>query len=127
MNLLENRPWLREVRPEEIETLRRLAEDDNHVLLAASHVFLKGDQPVGYASLANIPLVLPWFHTTRCKPADSLYFINQMENLLAGLIPRNGQDLICVPFVAGSPFEPHMSRLGYTPLDKVTLAFKKVR
>jgi hypothetical protein len=90
-------------------------------------VFLKGNEIVGYASIAQVPLILPWFHTTRCRAADSHYFINQVENLVAECMADNGQDLICVPFAPDSPFEPHITDLGFVNAGKVSLAFKKVR
>lgn len=118
--------WLRPVRPGDMEELQRLAREDRHELIAPSHVFVKDGELVGCASLAQIPLVLPWFHTTKCKAADSLYMINQMENLMANLMPP-GQDLVCVPCVKDSPFQPHMKRLGYVDAGTVNITFKKVR
>jgi hypothetical protein len=127
MSALTSKLWMRKIRTEEIEALRDLAQDDKHEVIAPSHVFIKGGEIVGYASIAQVPMVLPWFHTTRCHPADSHYFINQVENLIAECMPNNGQDLICVPFVPGSPFEPHIEKLGFVNAGKVNLAFKKVK
>lgn len=126
MSASENKLWLRKVRGDELAALADLAQDDKHELIAPSHAFLKGGELVGYASIAQVPLVLPWFHTTRCKPADSYYFVNQVENLVAECMGPN-QDLICVPFVPGSPFEPHIGRLGFVNAGKVNLTFKKVK
>jgi hypothetical protein len=127
MSALLNKLWMRKIYADELEALASLAEDDKHEPIAPSHVFLKGNEIVGYASIAQVPLILPWFHTTRCRAADSHYFINQMENLIAECMPANGQDLICVPVVAGSPFQPHIADFGYVDAGKVSLAFKKVR
>lgn len=119
--------WLRPLRGRDLEELARLAQADNHELIAPSHVFIKDGEMIGCASMATVPLVLPWFHTARCQAADSLYMINQMENLMANLLPLNGGDLVCVPFVKGSPFEPYIERLGYVNAGEVNIAFKKVR
>lgn len=119
--------WLRRVRPEELEALVRLTQEDKHELIAPTHVFLRDGELIGCASVAAVPLVLPWFHTQRCQAADSLYMINQMENLLANVMPPDGQSLICVPFVKGSPFEPHIERLGYVNAGAVNITFKKVK
>ena len=118
--------WLRPARGSDLEELRRLAQADNHEVIAPTHVFVKDGELAGCASVVSVPLVLPWFHTTRCKAADSLYMINQMENLVANILPV-GSDLVCVPFVKGSPFEPHIERLGYVNAGAVNLTFKKVR
>jgi hypothetical protein len=127
MSALSNKLWMRKIRADELDALAALAQDDQHEPIAPSHVFLKGNEIVGYASIAQVPLILPWFHTTRCRAADSQYFINQMENLIAECMPANGQELICVPVVAGSPFQPHIADFGYVDAGKVSLAFKKVR
>lgn len=127
MSALTKKLWLRKIRPDEVDPLRDLAQDDQHELISPSHVFVKGGEIIGYASIAQVPLILPWFHTARCHPADSHYFINQVENLIAECMPNNGQDLICVPFAPGSPFEPHIEKLGFVNAGKVALTFKKVK
>lgn len=123
----ENIRWLRPIRDREAEVLAPLAKADNHALIAPTHVFVKGAELIGYASVGMVPLVLPWFDTRRCKAADSLYFINQMENLVANAMPQNGQDLLCVPFVETSPFAPYIAKLGYIDTGKAHVTFKKVR
>lgn len=127
MSALSSKLWMRQIRVDEMDALRSLARDDKHEPIAPSHVFTKGGEIIGYASIARVPLVLPWFHTGRCHPADSHYFINQVENLLAECMHATGQDLVCVPFVPGSPFEPHIEKLGFVNAGKVNLTFKKVR
>lgn len=127
MSALTSKLWMRKIRVGEVGGLAKRAKADNHELVAPSHVFVKHGELVGYASIAQVPLILPWFDTRKCKAADSLYFINQVENLIAECMPANGQDFVCVPFVAGSPFEPHIESLGFVNAGKVSLAFKKVK
>lgn len=127
MNRAENIRWLRPVRREELGRLATLAERDNHALIAPTHVFEKGSELVGYASIGLVPLVLPWFDTQRCKAADSLYYINQMENLVANAMPDNGQNLMAVPVAQDSPFAPFIAKLGYVDAGGFRLTFKKVR
>lgn len=122
-----NQLWMRAIRVGEVGTLAQLAKADNHEVVAPSHVFTKNGETIGYASVSRVPLILPWFHTQKCNARDSLYFINQIENLVAECMPPNGQDFIAVPFVAGSPFEPHIEQLGFVNAGKVNLTFKKVR
>lgn len=127
MKPMENLRWLRPVREREPEVLAALAKADQHALIAPTHVFVKNGELIGYASLGVVPMILPWFDTRKCKAADSLYFINQLENLAANAMPNNGQDLICVPFVPASPFTPYIGKLGYIDTGAAQLTFKKVR
>lgn len=127
MSALTSNLWLRKLREGEKEALAILAQRDGHELVAPSHVFVKDGEIIGYASIAQVPLVLPWFDTRFCRAADSHYFINQIENLIAECMPDNGQPLVCVPFVPGSPFEPYIERLGFVNAGKVNLTFKKVK
>jgi hypothetical protein len=121
-----NRHWMRKICPDEVEALMAQAHTDKHEVIAPSHVFLKDKELVGYASVAQVPLVLPWFDTRKCRARDSLYFINACENLIAECMGPN-QQLVCVPFVPGSPFEPHIQHLGFVNMGKVNLTFKKVK
>lgn len=120
------RRWLRPVSLQELPALQQQAEQDHHALIAPTHVFVKQNEPVGYASIASVPLVLPWFDTRKCQAADSLYFINVMENLSAGFMRSDSHGLICVPVMEGSPFEPYIDKLGYVNAGRATLALKKV-
>lgn len=122
-----NLRWMRPIRDCEREKLAALAHSDNHALIAPTHVFVKNGELIGYASVGSVPLILPWFDTRRCKAVDSLYFINQLENLTANAMPSNGQNLICVPVVENSPFTPHISRLGYVEAGMARIVFKEVR
>jgi hypothetical protein len=118
--------WLRRVQPGDMQELTELAHSDQHEVIAPTHVCLKEGRLVGYASLGAVALVLPWFHTAKCTARDSLYFINQGENVMANAFAGGGTGLICVPVVTRSPFQPHMERLGYLPVDQATVCFKKV-
>jgi len=110
-----------------MQALQEAAQTDRHAVIAPTHVFTKEGEIVGYVSIAQVALVLPWFHTERCHARDSVYFINQMENLAGNVLPDHGNGLICVPVVKSSPFQNHIERLGYLPTDQATITFKKVR
>ncbi len=118
--------WVRPARPEDLPTLAAAAAADAHALVAPSHVFEKDGQIVGGISLGRVVLAMPWFHTTKCKVRDTLYFINQSENLAASLMPPDSNGLLCVPFVPASPLHPYIAELGYSHAVPVTLTFKKV-
>jgi hypothetical protein len=120
------RHWLRPARAQDLPILEAQAKADGHALIAPSHVFERRGELVGYVSLGVVPLMLPWFDTKRCQGADSLYYINCMENLAAALMPAASSGLVCVPVMAGSPFEPFIQKLGYVNAGQATLALKKV-
>lgn len=123
--------WLRKARPEEADELQTLAQADGHEAVRPTHVFvrLSGDgseEVIGCVSFASVPLVLPWFHTERCKARDSKFLIAVMENVMAEVM-RPGQQFVCVPVAKGSPFEPVMDGLGYVSAGEFTLQFKRLR
>lgn len=118
---------MRPIDERDFAALRALAEADNHELISPTHVFLKDGEHVGCASIAAVALILPWFHTTRCLARDSVYFINQMENCAANVLPPAGSGLICVPVVETSPFQQHIAKLGYINAGPATVALKKVK
>lgn len=114
--------WVRPVTDSDLPQLERLALQDNHALIRPTHVFLKHDEIVGYVSLAAVALVLPWFDSRQCHADDSFYFGNMVENLAQ----MHGHDVLCLPFVKDSPFQPFIERLGYQKAGQVELTFKKV-
>ena len=75
--------WVRRVRPADMEALKALAAQDNHSIIAATHVFEKHGSLVGYASVGSVMLVLPWFDTRQCHAEDSIYYGNHIENMVA--------------------------------------------
>lgn len=119
------RHWMRPIQPHDLEVLHERAREDRHEVIAPTHVFTKEGEIVGCVSIGAVPLMLPWFHTRLCHARDSVYYINQMENLAANLFTGSG--LICVPVVKESPFQQHIGRLGYLEAGSATVTFKKVR
>lgn len=126
-SVVTQKHWMRPIEEDDWKVLRELAGADNHEVIAPTHVFVKDGQIVGCASIGAVVLLLPWFHTQKCGARDSLYFINQMENLLANMMPANGPGLVCVPVVADSPFQAHIEKLGYVNAGPATVALKKVK
>lgn len=124
--------YMRAVGPEDLAQLEALAREDGHEAVRPTHVFVRiaedrSEELIGCVSLGVMPTVLPWFHTERCKARDSLFLIDVMENVLAELMRRTGQEYICVPVAKGSPFEKVMGRLGYASAGEFSLQLKKVR
>jgi len=127
-NVQTNRQrWMRPVRAEDIPVLEALAAQDGHSVVLPSHVFEKGGEIVGCISLGRAVFTLPWFHSERCQVRDTLYFVNQAENLAAALMPPDHSGILCVPFVPNSPLHPYIAGLGYQNGGSVSLTFKKVK
>lgn len=121
----QNYRWMRRATPADVEPVKAAAHADNHEVIALSHVMTKGGEMIGAGSLAQVPLVLPWFDTQKCKARDTMYFINQAENMIAELLPN--VEMFCVPFAEKSPFVPHIEQIGFVNAGKFYLTFKKVR
>jgi hypothetical protein len=96
---------------EEFLRLQEEAKKDNHIPLGASHYFRRDGQITGFAGLDNqIPCVHLWSHTQRMSAADSFSMLNAIENYNR-LLGKTG---IIIPQHAGSAFEGHLERVGYT-------------
>jgi hypothetical protein len=123
MNKMLPPNWVRPVTPEDLPALEDQAAQDRHSVIAPTHLFLKHGQPVGYASVGAIMLVLPWFDTRKCMPRDSYFYVNMLENLVAA----SAADTLCVPVAKISAFEPVLPSLGYTSVGDMNVMFKKVK
>lgn len=121
------RPPRRALRPVTLAELPALAAAhaaDGHSCVLPTQVMVRDGCIVGAVSFGAVCLVIPWFHTTACKPRDSVEFIRQMEAHARRTLPPGHPGVVCVPF--GPPFEPFMARLGYHSGGRFNLGFKKV-
>ena len=97
--------------------LQRAAAADDHLVLAPTHVMMKGEQIVGYLSLGGLPTVHAWFDSKSPHASDSLKMIETGEAIMAS----NGARQYAVAVAEHSPFTAHMERLGFTKLGTTTL------
>lgn len=111
---------VRPVRPEDIERLQHAASEDNHRVLAPTHVVTKSDEIVGYLSLGAVPVVHVWMDTKKVKVRDTLAVLTTMENIAS----NKGWGLICLPCSDQSPYLPFMDKFGYANLGKMNFCIK---
>jgi hypothetical protein len=105
------------------ETARRLVEaaaKDNHLVIAPTHVMMRGEQIIGYLSLGALPVVQAWFDSQCGHALDSLKMIEMGE----AIFDTQGVKQFAVACAEISPFMPHMERLGFKELGKTTLWVK---
>lgn len=119
----------------QVDALTKIAAADGHRVLAPTHVFVKGDEVIGYASIcAMLPLFPPgappratqinvWFHSQRFHARDSFNIINVLENIAWNGCPAPA---LIVPCTKESPFYKHMPALKYSPVME-TVLWGKVR
>lgn len=119
----------------QIDSLAKIAAGDGHRVLMPTHLIIKGDQVLGYASLAAIVPLMPgaqphavqvhvWFHTQRCHSRDSFHVINALENIAR--CAGGGARTLIVPCTKESPFFKQMSGMGYAPIMDTTLWGKPI-
>lgn len=106
-------------------TAKRLFEAaaaDDHMVIAPTHVMMRGEQIIGYLSLGAMPVVQSWFDSKSGHVLDSLKMIEMGEAILAS----QGAQVYQVAVSENSPFAPHMERLGYTKVFTTTLWQKQL-
>ena len=114
---------VRKIQHDELESLIALAEADEHVVIAPTHVMLKDDEIVGYWSLGGIPVVSSWFDSEKLGPRDSMAALDQMESLMDTVSP-GPYLLMCAD---NSPFFEQKERLGYKDLFNTNLIVRQER
>src|SRR5262245_39589183 len=107
----------------EILALQEVADVDGHGVIAPSHLVMKGKDIVGYASIAQVPMVFCWVDSKRVRARESFHLLNTVEQV-AGAI---GNAAICLPCTEASPFRPYMAGLGYDQFGEAGFFLKRLR
>lgn len=114
--LAATQPWLRRLNHDnqaqlltDMAILKKMALDDKHEVLGATHVVELDGEIIGYASVGSIPMVNLWLSSKSKRPATAIAMLNQVENEAA----RCGFRVVCVPCGMLSPFRKLMKRFGY--------------
>lgn len=105
------------------ETHRKLvnaAAQDQHLVIAPTHVMLRGEEIIGYLSLGALPVVQAWFDSKSGHVLDSLKMIEMGE----AIFDSQGVKQFAIGVTEESPFAPHMERLGFTKLGSTVLWHK---
>ena len=107
---------------DKIEALRAAAADDNHGVVAPTHVMVKGGEVVGYLSLGAMPTVHLWFDSKQAHASDSLKMMEMGELILQ----ERGVRQYAIACAEESPFTAQMERLGYRKLGATVLWVKEL-
>lgn len=123
---MHNFPTIRLVANQsELDRLKAEALSDNHRPIRPTHIFWKGEEIVGYASICALVPLVPngaaqevqfhtWFHTAKLGPRDSFNLINALENIMRCCCPTAKTAI--VPVALESPFTKVMESMDYRPL-----------
>lgn len=114
---------IRRIEPNELQELRERAAQDDHVVLAPTHVVEKEGEIVGYLSIGAIPIVNVWMDSQRLGPRDSVAVLGQLD----AVMDYAGQPTYFMPCDPSSPFHPVMEKLGFDPLMETQLFVRKAR
>lgn len=106
----------------QVKALVAAAAVDHHTVIAPTEIVWRGTEIVGYGSLGGAPMMHVWLDSKSVRPRESIALLATGETLLA----RHGHHSVIVPCWDGSPFAPHMERLGYTKLGTTTLYTKNL-
>lgn len=98
------------------------AADNHHVVIAPTHLMMKGDEIVGYLSLNGLPTVQAWFDSHHKHAADSLKMIEHGETVFR----EAGVRMYAICCAEESPFTPHMDRLGFKKLGTTVMWIKQL-
>jgi len=104
-------------------TAKRLVEaaaKDDHLVIAPTHVMMRGEEIIGYLSLGALPVVQAWFDSKSGHVLDSLKMIEMGE----AIFDTQGVKQFAVGVQPNSPFAPHMARLGFVELGQTVLWHK---
>jgi hypothetical protein len=109
--------------PQVLAALHEKAADDDHMVIAPTHVMVKGGEIIGYLSLAGMPMVHAWFDSGHKHVNDSLKMIEHGETVLRAN-PQVRQYTICC--AEESPFSPLMPGMGFKKLGTTTVWMKEL-
>lgn len=118
----ETRVSIKPYKQGDFEPLLEAAQGDAHTVVSPTHVLWQDGKPVGYLSIASVPMVLSWLHTEKVKIRETLNAQMLCENLCAQM----GATLMCVPCPDGSPFHALMLKEGYVDMGKWSLMLKQI-
>jgi hypothetical protein len=116
------RATLRLMQAEDRDALAKAAAEDEHVVVAPTHVIEKDGKIVGYASLGMVTVLNTWVHSRHVTARDSVMLLREGEKLLA----KTGAKVVCLPVAPNSPFLPFVEKLGYTRLGWAGYNLKQI-
>lgn len=118
-----NRAKVRRIKPEEVALLTELAAKDDHIVLGATHVILKGDEITGYLSIGGITTVNVWLDSEKMKAPDTINALGQLDAILENA----GVENYFMPCSEDSPFFQVMDKIGFRKIFKTVMHLKSLR
>ena len=119
-DLFKSIPRVRPARLEDLPALQQAAAEDDHCVIAPTHLILKDSEIVGYMSICATPVVNAWVSTKKVKARDSITLLSVAESLAES----KGEKRVILTCAQGSPFYPLMERFGYKRLGYTSLNLK---
>jgi hypothetical protein len=104
----------------DLDPLVSLALGDGHSVVRPTHIALQGDEPLGYASIAAVPLVIFYMHTQKAKALNTF----RMERYCEDVLRKSGMQLVCAPCSPASPIYPYMGKMGFTSYGNMDMFLK---
>lgn len=114
------RACLRPITVEDLPALRQAAGEDEHRVVAPTHVIVRGERIVGYVSIGAMCLVNAWVDSRTVVARESVECLREAERLAF----EAGAQAVCLPCAVESPFMNYMGKLGYTRLGLSTYNVK---
>lgn len=98
----------------------KASRDDGHFIISPTHIVEKAGDIIGSFSLIKNPACFFWMDSKKASIRDSLIAINVGENIAR----VQGEHILIAMSKDSSPFAKILNRIGYKPLDTMTLNYK---
>lgn len=105
---------------EDAARVARVVRENGHVCIAPTHVFERGDDVVGYASVNAVPVLTGWLDEDKVEQAEARALVAGLEDMAR----ERGLAFVCMPCTADCRFKPDMEKMGYRLAGKVSLYLK---
>ncbi len=107
---------------EELDTLNKLAAEDEHITVAPTHIFQKNSETVGYFSLCGIALNNLWLDSEKLNKLESYKLLKQMNDVYK----KAGIEEYIIFCSNKSPFYKYMEKSGAQNLGSSTIFKLKI-
>lgn len=111
-----------EALPERVARLSEAARQDNHMVVAPTHIVDLGGEMIGYLSINGLPTVRAWFDSRHKNVLRSKRMIEDGELI----VREQGHPAYIIGVSPQSPFLPHMAGLGFERLGDQVVFIKKL-
>ena len=111
-------PRLRKIVDEaERQKVYEAAKADEDGVDHVTHVWTRGGEIIGAASMAAVPVILGWHHRARMSARDSFHCFRIYESVM----DQMGFPKYWTLVNARSPYQDHMEKFGFKPIWETKL------